>query len=114
MNQGYAIGALAAHAGLQQLPPGRIAVPLSAQTLRLAAADVPGRGTARGVGLLVVRDQGMPMLVAGTLDRSADIFPGQRQVYLSGACATEVTPGGPFVSDPNRFRRSGAGGAGVR
>src|SRR5207245_2645643 len=49
---------------------------LSAARLRLA--HVARCGPARGIGILVVVPQRLPVFIAGALDRLADVFAGER------------------------------------
>jgi hypothetical protein len=72
------IGAL--DAGLDQRELLGVAEPELVQALGLGPADITGGGPALGIGILVVPDEGLPVLVSRTLDSFPDLRPGVRHV----------------------------------
>jgi hypothetical protein len=78
-------GLEALDAGLDEGEVGIVPEAKLIEPLGLGTADVAGGGTAGGVGVFVKADQGLPVLVAGALDRLADLLPRERHVRVPGA-----------------------------
>src|SRR5688500_13331338 len=72
-------------AGLHNCEVGIVPEAKLVEAVSLGAADVTGGGTAGGVRVFVKADQGLPVLVAGALDRFADQLPGEWHVRVPGA-----------------------------
>src|SRR2546426_326939 len=68
----------ALHPRLHELELLGVAEAHLVEPLRLRLAHVARCGPARGIGVLVVVPQRLPVLIAGTLDRLADVLAGER------------------------------------
>jgi hypothetical protein len=78
-------GLEALDAGLDEGEVGIVPGAELVEPIGLCPADVAGGRTAGGVGVFVKADQGLPVLVAGALDRLADLLPGERHLRAPGA-----------------------------
>ena len=66
-------------AGVHQLEIGAVGEAELVEALRLGAGDIARGRAAGGVGVLVMRNERSPVLVAGALDGGTDLLAGERR-----------------------------------